>query len=1106
MNPSSHHSTFLSSFTMNIIFVVLIIVGAAMIPLLSLQLNPTRYLPSVTISWSWYETPVRVVEQEVTTTLEGMLTTIAGVKKISSVTNNGSGRITVEFDRKVNLRARRFEVASLLREARKRLPAGVSYPVITMNMPSNQSGSMILSYQVNGNASTSFIHTIAEEIIKPAIAKVEGVYSVDIYGASPREWKVSYDRQKLSILGIDQQQVTSAINSYLSEMELGGAAEKSSGGPERRTYLTVTGSNNPGFKWEDIPVEIRNGRVIRLGDIASVRLDEQKASSYFRINGLNTVNLTVSAGKNVNNIRVADDVKEAVERVRSELPPGYTIRTSADNTIYLREEITKNIFRAVLSIVLLLLFVLAISRELKYLLIIAVSLVANILIAFIFYYLFRLEIHLYSLAGITVSFGIIINNTIVMTDHIRFKKNRKVGISLVAATLTTIGALVVIFFLDEASRITLADFAAVVIINLAVSLAVALFFIPSLIEKIRLIPRFNAMIIRRKRRTVRFTGQYIRTVKFVNRFKGAFIAAAVLLFGLPVFYLPDSLPVQSTGSNRALPQPTTAQAFYNKTLGNRKYVQDVKPLVNKILGGTLRGFSNKVKSSRFYYYGSQDEVQRTTLTVRIGLSEEGLAIEDMNITCMGLENMLASYDEIEMFTTNIYSSEEAQVRITFKPEHDFTIFPFILKIRIEDYMNGIGSYHAQVYGVGKAFSNQVYSDYIRTTYSVIMKGYNYDELYRYCEELRERLIESGRGRIKEVYLLGRSNDGYIMGNTRKAFRNRLGMDKEALALSGSDISSAFREARAYSRNPGFAGQAFVNSIMAPVSLAAMQAEDYDYWNFRNIPLNTSANGGAVKLKDFSEVTREVSDATITREDQQYLITVGYDFIGNYELGRLILDRNIEETSSLLPLGYSAQTGTFTYSWNLKKTNYYLIILVVAIIYFICAILLESFLQPFVVISLIPFSFIGVFLTFNIFKINPDEGVFASLILLCGIVVNATLYILDEYNSLRRRNPGTDPLRAYMKAFNSKIIPIILSVLATIVGLIPFLLTGRDERFWFALAAGTIGGLLFSLVGLVVYQPIMVRAQGAVSREQGAGSREQGAGSREQGAGENSQIR
>ena len=214
-----------------------------------------------------------------------------------------------------------------------------------------------------------------------------------------------------------------------------------------------------------------------------------------------------------------------------------------------------------------------------------------------------------------------------------------------------------------------------------------------------------------------------------------------------------------------------------------------------------------------------------------------------------------------------------------------------------------------------------------------------------------------------------------------------------------------------------------------------------------------------------------------------MITVGYDFIGNYELSRLILGRNIDETNALLPLGYTAQTSTYTYWWDQKKTNYYLLFLVIVIIYFICSILLESFKQPIVVISLIPFSFIGMFITFHIFNITADEGVFAAMILLCGLVVNATLYILNDFNSLRRRKPGLPERKAYIKAFNGKIVPIILSILATIVGLIPFLLTGKDERFWFALAAATISGLIFSMIGLIVYQPIMLRVQGKVRRAQ-----------------------
>ena len=107
--------------------------------------------------------------------------------------------------------------------------------------------------------------------------------------------------------------------------------------------------------------------------------------------------------------------------------------------------------------------------------------------------------------------------------------------------------------------------------------------------------------------------------------------------------------------------------------------------------------------------------------------------------------------------------------------------------------------------------------------------------------------------------------------------------------------------------------------MAPVSVRSLQADEYDYWNFINTPVRTHSDK-SVKMKDFSTVTREVTDNTISREDQQYVITVGYDFIGNYELGRIILERNIDETNSMLPLGYTAQSESYRFSWDQGKAE------------------------------------------------------------------------------------------------------------------------------------------------------------------------------------------
>jgi multidrug efflux pump subunit AcrB len=177
-----------------------------------------------------------------------------------------------------------------------------------------------------------------------------------------------------------------------------------------------------------------------------------------------------------------------------------------------------------------------------------------------------------------------------------------------------------------------------------------------------------------------------------------------------------------------------------------------------------------------------------------------------------------------------------------------------------------------------------------------------------------------------------------------------------------------------------------------------------------------------------------------------------------------------------------------------KKQYYLLFLVILVIYFICSILLESFVQPLAIIGMIPISFIGVFLTFYLFDFNFDQGGFASFILLSGIVVNSGLYIINDYNNFRRvvnspgepgaadsyspgdsESPGEyQNLKLYLKAFNHKIVPIFLTVISTILGLVPFVWAGQNEVFWFAFAAGAMGGLIFSFIAVLGYLPLFMR--------------------------------
>lgn len=131
------------------------------------------------------------------------------------------------------------------------------------------------------------------------------------------------------------------------------------------------------------------------------------------------------------------------------------------------------------------------------------------------------------------------------------------------------------------------------------------------------------------------------------------------------------------------------------------------------------------------------------------------------------------------------------------------------------------------------------------------------------------------------------------------------------------------------------------------------------------------------------------------------------------------------------------------------------------IFFICTILFENFKQPFYIIFLIPISFIGLFLIFSLFDFYFDQGGYAAFVMLGGLAVNAGIFILNDFNNRNSRVYN----RNILKSVAGKAIPILLTVLSTCFGLVPFLIEGQNEIFWFSLAIGTIGGLVFSMVGV-----------------------------------------
>ena len=539
-----------NSFSILIIFAALSMVGLAVIPSLRLQLNPSQSLPVVQVIYSWQNASPEILEQEVTTPLEGVFSTLNELSSIESKTSNNNGSITLAFNKKSDLEKIRFEIASLIRQTYPKLPYGVTYPLIIMNSSEDEEiKSPLISYMFNGPTDLVYLKTYALNNIKNKFFDIKGISEIRVSGGTETAYEIVYDQNQLNTLELQKTDIENSIRNYFQSTSIGLAFTGSD--EQRQINVRLSYQGSEAHSWNEIMISNKFGRMIRLIDICKIEKVELPPNSYYRVNGLNTINILFYPEKGVNHLILAKSIKDRIAELSLQIPQKHDILLSYDSTLFISKELNKILSRTIITIVILLLFIIIITLSIRYLFIILISLIVNICLSFTIYALLGIDIHIYSLAGITISLGLIIDNSIVMIDHIRSFQNKKVFLALLASTLTTITSLIIVLFLPDDLRLRLIDFAFIIIINLSVSLIIALWFIPALLEKIPLWKsktRFRS----RKRLIVKISRVYRKIILLFVRWKVILMIMAVLGFGLPVFMLPAQLEGESESSWRKI--------------------------------------------------------------------------------------------------------------------------------------------------------------------------------------------------------------------------------------------------------------------------------------------------------------------------------------------------------------------------------------------------------------------------------------------------------------------------------------------------------------------------------------------------------------------------
>jgi multidrug efflux pump subunit AcrB len=1029
--------SFFSPFRTVILFLAVSLAGIALIPKLSVDFNPITPESRLQVTYSMPRSSPEMVERLVTSPLENTLSQVSGIKKIRSQSTDNNGSITLEFEKGTDIEYKKFEVSTLLRNVYPKLPESVSYPLV------NQFGGNervtkgpFLIYTINAPFAPFEIKSQAEEIIRKPLIQIPEIETVDIRGARDLQLTIDLDLPSLIKYRINIDDVAQQVRNSIGNEYPG---------------MAITGSNQQFFirlekeiqdlnALEDIVLATYEGIDVKIKDLGRVYLEEQEPNSYFRINANNAITLSITPRDDVNRVVVAAEVKRVIAEAQQLLPEGYTMFLQRDDTEFLKKELDKIYKRTGLSVIILTLFIFVASRNPRYLLTIFVGIIVNLCIASIFIYSFGVNIHLYSLAGITISFGLIMDNAIVMVDHLHRKKNSKVFLALLAASLTTIMALLAVFLLPEEEQLNLIDFSKVVSINLGVSLLIALFFTPALYRLLfkEALNRKLLVPVPRLRKKVKRFRFYQALIVWIARRRGWATFLLIWLFGFPLFFLPTRWE---------------GHDWYNKTLGNEKYLEHTRPWVDKISGGALRMFVRGVYEKMQY---REPEQTKLYLTARMPY---GNTLQQMNEVIRPFEHYLVGYEGVDKFVTDIRSGQNARIEITFKKAYEMSSIPYQLKGELIARSLDWSGVNWNVYGVGNGFysggSNQI------PNYRVEMRGYNFDELEAQAQIMANKLLEHRR--IQEVDINALSG-----WNERPMNEYVLTFDAEKMALSGTNQGDLIRMLRNMSKPSGPATSIPLDDRITPVYIKTTGSEHFSKFAMMEdaLPLDTSRR---VRMKDLAELQFVKTPNTINKEDRQYIRVVAFDYYGSAKFGGEYRDEVLEDMKRIMPVGYSAKPQGWFFSGAKAKRQYGLLLLLMVGIFFVCAILFENLKQPLWIIFSIPISFIGLFLIFSLFNFSFDQGGYAAFLMLGGLVVNAAIFVVNDLNNLRKGNYN----RNIIKAVTGKGAPILLTIISTCLGLVPFVMQGQNEIFWFSLAIGTIGGLIFSLIAIFIYLPVFL---------------------------------
>lgn len=955
------------------------------------------------------------IETNLTKVLENGLNGVSDLKDMTSKSKENISIITLEFNYGVDIEEATNNVRDKLDMINSSLPDQASTPVIFKfsmdDMP-------ILILSATAEESLPGLDKILDDKVTTPLSRVKGVGTVSVSGAPTREIQVYCDPNKLQAYGLSIGTVSNIIayeNRNIPSGNIDIGSESFS--------LRIQKEFKDPSELLDVVLAYKDGNAVYLRDVATVKDGQQEKEQEAVTNGRRSAQIVIQKQTGANTVDVIKGVFKEMKTIEPTLPSDIHIETVIDSSSNIINSINSLKETIIITFLVVMLVVYVFLGRWRATFIIILSIPISLMASLVYLFATGNTLNIISMSALSIAIGMVVDDSIValenITTHIERGEKPKeaavhgteeVGISIIASTLTMLCVFLPLTLISGMSGIMFRQLGWIVSIIMIVSTCGALCLVPMLCSRMLRAGRKKS-----KLHDILFTpidkGLNAISDGYAWVINWAVRNRKTVIFGAFGIFMAVLLLLGPSIKTEYFPHSDQGRLTVSIEL-NAGTSQEVT-------GEFARQFYNRICEEIpeiqicSYTFGQAD-----TDNAFASMQTNGSNIISMNINLGSMEDRKRS------------SSEIADII-----RADLKEYPEIHKGTVSEGMGGMGG---------------------AASVAVEIYGYDFQTTDRIANELRDKMAADPA--FAQVTL------------SRDQYTPEYQVDFDRVKLAANGLNSTTAAAAVSAAMSGSVGS-YYREDGEEYSIRVRYAKDYrtSVEDIENIIIY-NASGNGIRIKDLGRVVETEVPPTIERKNRQRMITVTGVIDGSHAMSdgitaaqQIIKDTDIpSELSAVIAGDYEDQQDMF-------KDLITLMILIIILVYMVMASQFESFMSPFVIMFSVPFAFVGVIL--GLWLTNTALGVMAmiGILILIGIVVKNGIVLIDYLILLRERGMGI--LDAAVAAARSRLRPILMTTLTTVLGMIPMAAgTGEGSEMWKSLGITVAWGLSISTVVTLILIP------------------------------------